>query len=59
MREDRAELRADMNQLRAELSADMNRLRVELLNEIRALNGAAPLAPAPAAAGPKADSPDR
>lgn len=55
----RAELRADMREDRAELSADMNRLRVELLNEIRALNGAAPLAPASAETVPKAGSPDR
>lgn len=32
----------------AELRADMDRMRIELLNAIRALSGAAPLAPAPA-----------
>ena len=58
-RADVNQIPADVDQVRAEIRADMNRLRVELLNEIRALNGAAPLAPAPAEAGPKADSPDR
>ena len=56
---DRAELRTEMIRLRAELRADMDRMRIELLNEARVLNGAAPLAPAPADAVPKADSPDR